>query len=110
MKLKGEFMRRPVPKSPRKTGLPTPGRRSTSVSARVDTTRLMLLHYNEPRAIEPEIKTVEESNACRNTSGVRWINVTGLYEAEQLEQFGTALRLYPRVIEGVLNTEFRDFQ
>ncbi len=99
-------MLRPVPKRSRKAGLP-PGTPVYIGEHKSVPTRLMLLHYNEERAIEQEIRTIEESNAWRDTPGVSWINVVGLPEAEQLAQFGKAFGLHPLVLEDILNTDQR---
>ena len=95
-----------APKRSRKAGLP-PGTPVHLGERKSETTRLMLLHYNEQRAVEQEIKTVEESNALRDTPGVTWINVTGLHEAERLAEFGKASGLHPLVLEDILNTDQR---
>lgn len=99
-------MPRPVPKRSRKAGLP-PGTPVYVGERKSETTCLMLLHYNEQRAIEQEIKTVEESNVWRDTPGVSWISVAGLPEAEQLVKFGNAFGLHPLVLEDILNTDQR---
>lgn len=99
-------MPRPVQKRSRKAGLP-PGTPVHIGERKSETTRLTLLHYNEQRAVEHEIKTVDEAQALRSSPGVSWINVTGLHEVEQLAQFGKALGLHPLVLEDVLNTDQR---
>src|SRR3990172_6900002 len=99
-------MSRLAPKRSRKAGLP-PGTPVHLGERKSETTRLTLLHYNEQRAVELEINTVEESNALRDTPGVTWINVTGLHEAERLAQFGEAFGLHPLVLEDILNTDQR---
>ncbi len=99
-------MSQPAQKRSRKAGLP-PGTPVYIGERKSETTRLTLLHYNEQRTMEQEIKTVEESNALRDTPGVSWINVTGLHEAERLAQFGKAFGLHPLVLEDILNTDQR---
>lgn len=99
-------MPRSAPQRSRKAGLP-PGTPVHIGERKSETTRLTLLHYNAQRAVEQEIKTVEEGNALRDTPGVSWINVTGLHEAERLAEFGKALGLHPLVLEDIVNTEQR---
>ncbi len=99
-------MPRPVQKRSRKAGLP-PGTPVHIGERKSATTRLTLLHYNEQRAVEQEIKTVDEAQALRSSPGVSWINVTGLHEVELLAQFGSAFGLHPLVLEDVLNTDQR---
>ena len=99
-------MPRTVQKRSRKAGLP-PGTPVHIGERKSETTRLTLLHYNEQRAVEQEIKTVDEAQALRSSPGVSWINVTGLHDVEQLAQFGKAFGLHPLVLEDVLNTDQR---
>ena len=99
-------MSRPVQKRSRKAGLP-PGTPVHIGERKSETTRLTMLHYNEQRAVEQEVKTIDEALALRSSPGVSWINVTGLHEVEQLAQFANAFGLHPLVIEDVLNTDQR---
>lgn len=99
-------MSRLAPKRSRKAGLP-PGTPVHLGERKSETTRLTLLHYNEQRAVEQEMKTAQECLALRDTPGVSWINVTGLHEVEKLAQFGAAFGLHPLVLEDIPNTDQR---
>ena len=66
-----------------------------------------MLHYDEQRAVEQEVKTAQECLALRDGQGVNWINITGLHEVETLAQFGDAFGLHPLVLEDILNTDQR---
>ena len=99
-------MSRLAPKRSRKAGLP-PGTPVHLGERKSDTTRLTLLHYDEQRAVEQEMKTAQECLALRDSPGVSWINITGLHEVETLAQFGDAFGLHPLVLEDVLNTDQR---
>src|SRR3990167_3560200 len=99
-------MSRLAPKRSRKAGLP-PGTPVHLGERKSDTTRLTLLHYDEQRAVEQEMKTAQECLALRDSPGVSWINITGLHEVETLAQFGDAFGLHPLVLEDILNPERR---
>jgi len=99
-------MSRLAPKRSRKAGLP-PGTPVHLGERKSETTRLTLLHYNEQRAVEQEMKTARECLALRDSPGVSWINITGLHEVETLAQFGDAFGLHPLVLEDILNTDQR---
>ena len=99
-------MSRLAPKRSRKAGLP-PGTPVHLGERKSDTTRLTLLHYDEQRAVEQEMKTAQECLALRDSPGVSWINITGLHEVETLAQFGDACGLHPLVLEDILNTDQR---
>lgn len=99
-------MSRLAPKRSRKAGLP-PGTPVHLGERKSETTRLTLLHYNEQRAVEQEMKTAQECLAMRDSPGVSWINITGLHEVETLAQFGDACGLHPLVLEDILNTDQR---
>ena len=99
-------MSRLAPKRSRKAGLP-PGTPVHLGERKSDTTRLTLLHYDEQRAVEQEMKTAQECLALRDSPGVSWINITGLHEVETLAQFGDAFGLHPLVLEDILNTDQR---
>lgn len=99
-------MSRLAPKRSRKAGLP-PGTPVHLGERKSETTRLTLLHYNEQRAVEQEMKTAREALALRDSPGVSWINITGLHEVETLAQFGDAFGLHPLVLEDILNTDQR---
>ena len=99
-------MSRLAPKRSRKAGLP-PGTPVHLGERKSETTRLTLLHYDEQRAVEQEVKTAQECLALRDTPGVSWINITGLHEVETLAQFGSAFDLHPLVLEDILNTDQR---
>ena len=99
-------MPRLAPKRSRKAGLP-PGTPVHLGERKSDTTRLTLLHYDEQRAVEQEMKTAQECLALRDSPGVSWINITGLHEVETLAQFGDAFGLHPLVLEDILNTDQR---
>ena len=99
-------MSRLAPKRSRKAGLP-PGTPVHLGERKSDTTRLTLLHYDEQRAVEQEMKTAQECLALRDSPGVSWINITGLHEVETLAQFGDTFGLHPLVLEDILNTDQR---
>ena len=99
-------MSRLAPKRSRKAGLP-PGTPVHLGERKSDTTRLTLLHYDEQRAVEQEMKTAQECLALRDSPGVSWINITGLHEVETLAQFADAFGLHPLVLEDILNTDQR---
>ena len=99
-------MSRLAPKRSRKAGLP-PGTPVHLGERKSETTRLTLLHYDEQRAVEQEVKTAQECLALRDGPGVSWINITGLHEVETLAQFGDAFGLHPLVLEDILNTDQR---
>lgn len=93
-------------KRSRKTGLP-PGTLMHLGERKSEITRMTLLHYDGPQAVEREIQAVEECLALRASQGVCWINVTGLHDVEKLAPFGKVFDLHPLVLEDVLNTDQR---
>ena len=99
-------MIQPTPKRSRKAGLP-PGTPVHLGERKSETTRLMLLHYDEQQAVEKQIEAVEECQSFRDRPGVTWINVTGLHEVERLAQLGGTLGLHPLVLEDILSTDQR---
>lgn len=99
-------MPRPVQKRSRKAGLP-PGTPVHIGERKSETTRLMLLHYDEQQAVEKQPEAVEECLTFRDRPGVTWINVTGMHEVGRLERLGNTLGLHPLVIEDILSTDQR---
>jgi len=95
-----------VYKRSRKAGLP-PGTPVHIGERKSETTRLILLHYDEQSTVEKEIQVVEECRTFRDTPGVTWINVTGLHEVDRLAQLGNTLSLHPLVLEDIFNTDQR---
>jgi magnesium transporter len=99
-------MVRHTPKRSRKAGLP-PGTPVHIGERKSETTRLMLLHYDEREAVEKQIDDVQECQVFRDRPGVTWINVTGMHEVARLERLGHTLGLHPLVIEDILSTDQR---
>jgi magnesium transporter len=99
-------MVRPMPKRSRKAGLP-PGTPVHIGERKSETTRLMLLHYDEREAVEKQIEAVEECLTFRDRPGVTWINVSGMHDVARVERLGNALGLHPLVIEDILSTDQR---
>jgi magnesium transporter len=95
-----------MPKRSRKAGLP-PGTPVHIGERKSETTRLMLLHYDERKAEEKQIEAVEECLTFRDRPGVTWINVSGMHDVARLERLGNALGLHPLVIEDILSTDQR---
>jgi len=95
-----------MPKRSRKAGLP-PGTPVHIGERKSETTRLMLLYYDEREAVEKQIEAVEECLAFRDRPGVTWINVSGMHDVARLERLGNTLGLHPLVIEDILSTDQR---
>ncbi len=99
-------MARPTQKRSRKAGLP-PGTPVHIGERKSETTRLMLLHYDEREAVEKRIEDVEECQTFRDRPGVTWINVAGMHDVARLERLGKTLGLHPLVIEDIFSTDQR---
>lgn len=70
-------------------------------------TRIQTLRYGPDRLAEESDATLDQALACRNETGVAWINIDGVQDVELLKQLGEGCGLHPLVIEDIANTEQR---
>jgi len=92
-----------------KSGLP-PGALVHVGERKVDETRIKMLAYDAQHVEETGLRLLDQCVPPIDRSGVTWINVDGLHEAEALGRLGQRFGLHPLVIEDILNTDQRPKQ
>jgi magnesium transporter len=69
-------------------------------------TKITLVHYDDRSSEERVAHAVEECFPDRQPStGVTWINVEGVHDADLLKRLGDAYKLHPLTVEDILNTD-----
>jgi magnesium transporter len=99
-------MKRLTPRRSRKTGMP-PGSVVHIGAPSARPTRIQTLRYGADRLAEEPDATPEQALACRDETGVAWINVDGVQDVELLKKLGDGYGLHPLAIEDIANTEQR---
>ncbi len=95
-----------IKKRSRKAGLP-PGTLVHIGEKKTEALKITIMDYDEGHFQERETKTVEECFAFKDTPGVTWINIDGLYQVNFLEKLGECYGFHPLVLEDILNTDQR---
>jgi magnesium transporter len=96
-------MRRLIQKRSVKGGLP-PGTLVHIGERKVAETKIRTIVYDERHVHEQVLEAVQEFHPLEEQTGVTWINIDGLHEAEALGEFGAQFGLHPLVVEDILNT------
>lgn len=99
-------MKRLTPRRGRKAGLP-PGSVVHIGTVSSHPTRIQTLRYDASRLVEESGATLAQALACRDETGVAWINVDGVHDVELLKKLGEGFGLHPLVVEDIANTEQR---
>jgi magnesium transporter len=99
-------MKRLTPRRSRKAGLP-PGSVVHIGAPSARPTHIQTLRYGPDRLAEERDATAEQALACRDETGVAWINVDGVQDVELLKKLGDGYGLHPLAIEDIANTEQR---
>ncbi len=70
-------------------------------------TKIVLIDYNQNKAITENISIPENCTAYLNTESVSWVDVQGLGDRDILQRIGTVFQLHPLVLEDVVNVPER---
>lgn len=89
-----------------KAGLP-PGALIHIGDKLTESTRLTVLDYDETRAQEKEIRTVDECRSFKDRQTVTWVQMVGLEDTHKLEELGAVFGLHSLTLEDILNTDQR---
>jgi magnesium transporter len=95
-----------TPRRSRKAGLP-PGSIVHIGAPPPHPPRIQTLQYGPDRLAEEPAAALEHALACRNETGVAWVNVDGVQDVALLKALGEGYGLHPLVIEDIANTEQR---
>ncbi|MDX2229992.1 MAG: magnesium/cobalt transporter CorA [Leptolyngbyaceae cyanobacterium bins.349] len=68
---------------------------------------IVLIDYNEAKAIRQELETPEECTAYLDTNSVSWVDVKGLGSEDILQRLGHVFNLHPLVLEDIVNVPQR---
>lgn len=68
---------------------------------------IVLIDYNEEKAIRQELATPEECLPYLDSESVSWVDVKGLGSEDVLQRLGTVFKLHPLVLEDVVNVPQR---
>ncbi len=68
---------------------------------------IVLIDYNEAKAIRIEISTPEECAPYLDTESVSWVDVKGLGSEDVLQRLGNVFDLHPLVLEDIVNVPQR---
>jgi magnesium transporter len=97
---------RSVQRRSRKSGLP-PGS-LVYVGEDRDTARsVKLFHYDEEHCTETVIEELGQLSKLCCSSGISWINIEGVQNAQQIESIGDHFQLHPLLLEDIMNTDQR---
>ncbi len=66
-----------------------------------------VIDYDEHRAEEKEISSIEECIPYKTKPTITWINVDGVHNAAMLEKLGECFNLHRLVLEDIMNTDQR---
>jgi magnesium transporter len=99
-------MSRMVKKRSQKAGLPPGSLIYTGDRDQVQA-RMTIVEYDEQRVETREMASWTECPARENSSGVTWIDVTGIAQVAHLEKLGECFKLHPLVLEDILNIDQR---
>jgi magnesium transporter len=68
---------------------------------------IVLIDYNEEKAVRHEVATPEECAPFLDTESVSWVDVKGLGSEDVLQRLGKVFDLHPLVLEDVVNVPQR---
>jgi magnesium transporter len=89
-----------------KSGLP-PGTLNVVDISEMEEVIITLLDYNEESFSEKKISKIEDLEAYKNSSSVKWINVDGIHNVAIVEQIGKLFNIHPLTLEDIVNTDQR---
>jgi magnesium transporter len=95
-----------VKKRSKKAGL-SPGTLIHIGQAYADSSRILLMRYDETTLVEKEIFSPDELIEEKKKPGVLWIHVDGLQDVQRMEDIGHLFGLHPLILEDILNTDQR---
>ncbi|MDQ7838061.1 MAG: magnesium/cobalt transporter CorA [Thermodesulfobacteriota bacterium] len=87
----------------RKVGLP-PGTLVHLGKKQVEESSIVLIGYDGSHLTERKVETLDEYRLAAASSTVSWINMAGLHDVQQLQQFGDVFGIHPLTLEDILNT------
>ena len=68
---------------------------------------LHILDYNEKNFTEKDIKTIKECVPFKNGPTVTWLNISGVYDTNLIEEVGEIFGIHPLTLEDITNTTQR---
>jgi len=74
---------------------------------KMEKSKIKIIDYSSQSYIEQDISADGICLLDNNDSNVRWINIEGIHEVNDLEQLSKAFGLHPMVMEDILNTQQR---
>ncbi len=89
-----------------KIGLP-PGTLIHIGEKKVEEVKITLVEYSAEFYSEKTLSSLEECPPIKETSTIKWLNITGLHQIELLEEVGSCFDIHPLVLEDILNTTER---
>lgn len=98
--------RRFVPRRSHKVGQ-APGTVVPGETAASGPVRVTVTDYGPSHLEEGALETADAASAYRGTDSVSWINVTGVHDADAVEELGQRFGLHPLVLEDVVDTHQR---
>jgi len=96
-------MLRLVRKRSQKAGLP-PGAPVFVGEQKACEFTIDIIDYDAEKVSHKEGAAVGDCLPYKDTPTVTWINVTGLHDAEKVDELGRAFGLHPLIVEDILNT------
>lgn len=90
----------------KEVGLP-PGTLIHVGKQRIETPVLSLIDYAQEHYESKHGISLTEAVACKETSTVSWINLSGIHEIDVIQQLGVEFDLHPLALEDILNTQHR---
>lgn len=90
----------------KKVGLP-PGTLIHVGKQKAERPIITLIDYDQSRFETLVDISVDQVAACKETSNVSWINLSGIHEISLLEDFGKHFDIHPLALEDILDTHHR---
>lgn len=92
---------------PQKTGGLPPGTPVYTGVEKQEPVRIYLIDYDETKADEKVVDSVQQISPLRQTDSNSWINFDGIHNVEMVEQIGQMFELHPLVLEDIVHTAQR---
>ncbi len=91
---------------PRTANLP-PGTLVHIGQRRIEAPVLSVIEYDPQHVREYQPADMEELAQPQKNGAVRWVNLDGIHDLEQVERLGAAMGVHPLVLEDIVNTSQR---
>jgi magnesium transporter len=96
---------RHLPKTAKKGSVP--GAISYVGRVRNEPVKLHVIDYNQKEVIEKDLKSITEIVPFIEKESITWLDVSGVHDANLIEQIGCHFNIHPLILEDIANTTQR---